>query len=322
MSSDILLADIGGTNVRFATLRGGRIEAVEAWLTALYPDIGEAVKAYAAATGAALPFAGAAICAAGPLMGERIDLTNCAWKISVPEIKVATGASRVALVNDFAAVAHAVPTLGASDAEQIGGGAPVADAPKVALGPGTGLGVASVIADGRGGWIAVPGEGGHVDLAPTNDREIAVVYQLMRERGHVCAEDAVSGPGLEAIYLAIAALDGLKLKAKPIAFDIAKAARAKSDPAAMEAVQLFTGWLGSIAGNLALTLGATGGVYIAGGIVAQWGDVFDARYFRHRFEAKGRMKRFLEPIPCYLVTAKDLAFRGLAALARDQSAAT
>ena len=315
MNSDILLADIGGTNVRFATLREGRIEAVEAWLTALYPDIATAVRAYADVAGRSLPFAGAAICAAGPLMGDAIALTNCAWKISVDEIKVATGAARVALVNDFAAVAYAVPGLDASDVVQIGGGSPIANAPKVALGPGTGLGVASVVSDGRGGSIAIPGEGGHVDLAPTNDREIAVLFQMLRERGHVALEDAVSGPGLEAIYLAIAALDGLLLKSKPVATDIAKAARAKADAAAVEAVQLFTGWLGSAAGNLALTLGATGGVYIAGGIVAQWGDLFDAQYFRHRFEAKGRIKRFLEPIPCYVVTAKDLAFRGLAALA-------
>lgn len=316
MSSDILLADIGGTNVRFATLRAGRIEAVEAWLTALYPDIATAVEAYAEIAGLKLPFAGAAICAAGPLMGDAIDLTNCAWKISVDEIKAATGASRVALVNDFAAVAHAVPGLGVDDVVQIGGREPVPNAPKVALGPGTGLGVASVVPDGRGRWIAVPGEGGHVDLAPTNDREIAVLYQMLRGREHVALEDAVSGPGLEAIYLAIAALDGLALKARPIASDIAKAARARSDAAAVEAVHLFTGWLGSAAGNLALTLGATGGVYVAGGIVAQWGDLFDTRYFRHRFEAKARIKRFLEPIPCYLVGARDLAFRGLAALAR------
>jgi glucokinase len=141
-------------------------------------------------------------------------------------------------------------------------------------------------------------------------------FQLIRERGHVAAEDAVSGPGLEALYLAIAALDGVKLNAKPMAADIAKAARAKTDAVAVEAVALFTGWLGSIAGDLALTLGAQGGVYIAGGIVAQWGDLFDANLFRRRFEAKGRIKYFLEPIPCYLVTAKDLAFRGLAAMVR------
>lgn len=315
MSGDLLLADIGGTNVRFAVLRGDeRIEAHEAWLTALYPDFGSAVKAYAGVVGLRLPLRGAAVCAAGPLVGDAIALTNCAWKISRAEIAAATGGVAY-LVNDFAAVAHALPVLVAGDVAQIGGGTPIDGAPKVAIGPGTGLGVASAVFDGAR-WVAVPGEGGHVDLAPTNDRELAVVFQLMRSHGHVAAEDAVSGPGLEALYLAIAALDGVNLNAKPMAADIAKAARAKTDVVAVEAVALFTGWLGGVAGDLALTLGAQGGVYIAGGIVAQWGELFDTKLFRRRFEAKGRIKYFLEPIPCYLVTARDLAFRGLAAMVR------
>lgn len=313
-----LIADIGGTNVRFATLTpDGRIEAVEAWLTALYPNIGAAVAAYAQMTGLSLPVDVAAVCAAGPLDGDRIELTNCPWTISRGEM--ASFAKRTVLVNDFAAVAQAVPSLGVGDLRQIGGGAPVDGAAKLALGPGTGLGVASVVPDGRGGWIVLPGEGGHTDLAPTNEREIAVVYQLMREHGHVSVERVVSGPGLEALYLALAALDGVGRNTKPAAQEIAQAARAKCDPLAVEAVALFTGWLGSVAGNFALTVGARGGVYIAGGIVGAWGDLFDEALFRRRFEAKGRMKSFLAPIPCYVVTAKDLAFRGLAELIRQRA---
>ena len=138
----------------------------------------------------------------------------------------------------------------------------------------------------------------------------------MREFGHVSVERVLSGPGIETLYLALASLDGVKMNAKPIAHDIAAAARAKKDALAVECVSLFTAWLGSVAGNAALTLGARGGVYIAGGIVPQWGDLFDADLFRRRFESKGRMRRFLAPIPCYLITAKDLAFRGLAELIR------
>ncbi len=310
-----LLADIGGTHVRFATLTAeGTIEAVEAWLTALYPDFGEAARTYADVAGLQLPLRAAGICAAGPLIDNRIELTNCAWKIARNDIALATGASRVVLVNDFAAVARAVPDLDASDLVQLGGGEPIPGDPKVALGPGTGLGVASAVWNGVSNWLVAAGEGGHADLAPTNERELAVFYQLMREYGHVSVERVLSGPGLESLYLAIAALDGLKLNQKPTAPGIAKAAKAARDPAAVEAVGLFTAWLGSVAGNLALTLGARGGVYIAGGIVSQWGDLFDAKLFRHRFEAKGRMRHFLAPIPCYLVTAKDLAFRGLAAM--------
>ncbi len=317
MNADALLADIGGTNVRLATLTGdGRIAAVESWLTALYPDFGSAVRAYAEITGLVLPVSTVAVCAAGPVIDERIDLTNCAWNVSTAGLAKATGATRVTLVNDFAAVARALPGLGGGDLVQVGGTVPLDGAPKIAVGPGTGLGVASVVPDGRGEWIVAPGEGGHVDLAATNDREIAVVHQLTREFGRVSVERVLSGPGLETLYLTLASLDGVKLNARPIAHDIATAAFAKRDALAVEAVAMFTSWLGSVAGNLALTLGARGGVYIAGGIVAQWGDKFDAALFRRRFEVKGRMKNFLAPIPCYVVTAKDLAFRGLAEMVR------
>lgn len=317
MKGHALLADIGGTNVRLATLSPeGAVAHVEAWLTALYPDFDAAVRSYAELTGVKLPFAHAAVCAAGPLTGDRIDLTNCAWKISTSSIAAATGAKAPKLVNDFYAVARALPALGEKDLVQFGGASPKPGAPKAVLGPGTGLGIASLVADGRNGWIVMAGEGGHADLAATSDREIAILFYLIREHGHVSVERVLSGPGLETLFLAIAALDGLKMPAKPIASEIAAAARAKSNPAAVEAVELFTGWLGAVAGNAALTLGAEGGVYIAGGIIPQWGDLFDAKLFRRRFEAKGRMRGFLAPIPTYLITAKDLAFRGLAEMVR------
>jgi glucokinase len=310
-----LLADIGGTNVRFATIGDdGKVGRVESWLTALYPDFETAVRNYADLAGLKLPLASAAVCAAGPLIDGRIVLTNCGWEISERDIAKSTGAARVTLVNDFAAVARALPCLSDADLVQVGGGLPLDGFPKIALGPGTGLGVACVLPDAHGGWVVAAGEGGHVDLAPTTAREIAIVYQLMRDYGHVSVERVLSGPGLEALLLAIAALDGLSFKSRPIAQDIVKDAAAGKSEAAAEAVALFTGWLGSVAGNLALTLGARGGVYIAGGIIPQWGPVFDAKLFRRRFESKGRMRHFLEPIPCHVVMAKDLAFRGLAAM--------
>ena len=134
---------------------------------------------------------------------DLIDLTNCRWEISRTDIARATGASRIVLVNDFAAVARALPVLTSTDLQQIGGDEPLPAAPKAALGPGTGLGVASAVSDGKGNWIAAPGEGGHVDLAPNNDRELAIVFQLMREYGHVSVERVLSGPGLEVLYLEI-----------------------------------------------------------------------------------------------------------------------
>jgi glucokinase len=281
--SATILADIGGTNIRFATLSpDGQVSHREAWLTALYPDLADALQAYRDLTGLTGPLSAIAICAAGPLIDGAIDLTNCTWKLSLDGVRKAAGTTRAILVNDFAAVARALPALGPTDLDQIGGTQPEPHATKLALGPGTGLGVACTVADGHGGWIANPGEGGHADLACNNDRELAIMFQLMRQFGHVSVERVLSGPGLEALYLAIAALDGKTFNARPLA--------------------------------AALTLGARGGVYIAGGIIRQWGPLFDRRLFRHRFEAKGRMRDYLAPVPCYIVTAEDLAFRGLAAM--------
>ena len=309
-----VLVDIGGTNVRFVTVGAdGTLMHREAWLTEFYPDFSTAFKAYAEIAGLQSVRA-VGVCAAGPLINDRIDLTNCKWEISRREIAAATGASNVVLANDFAAVASALPVLSSADLQQIGGGERQPNAPMVALGPGTGLGVASAVPDEHGGWISIPGEGGHVDLSPNSDREIAILFQLHRDYGHVSIERVLSGPGLEVLYLAIAALDGRQFKSRPIAQDIARAALAGADPLATEAISIFTAMLGSVAGNLALTLGAQGGVFIAGGIIRQWGPLFDARLFRHRFEAKGRMRHFLAPIPCYLITADDIAFRGLAAM--------
>lgn len=317
--SQVILADIGGTNIRFATLSpDGTIAARESWLTSLYNGFKDALDAYRSHAAMADAPEAIAACAAGPLIDGRIELTNGKWTLSHDMLRQASGTAKTVLVNDFTAVARAVPTLQAGDMDKIGGTEPEPHATKLALGPGTGLGVACAVPDGQDGWVANPGEGGHADLACNNDRELAIMFQLMRQFGHVGTERVLSGPGLENLYLAIAALDGKTFRDRPMAADIARAARAGSDATAVETVQIFTGMLGSTAGSLALTLGARGGVYIAGGIVRQWGPLFDRKLFRHRFEAKGRMRSYLTPIPCYLVTADDLAFRGLSALLHDQ----
>jgi glucokinase len=305
-----ILADIGGTNIRFATLNGGgRIGAVEAWLTALYPDLPSALRSYLELTGAPKPDS-VAICAAGPLIQGRIKMTNCPWDLDRAALEAELKAP-VHLLNDFVALAHAIPTLRQEDLVHLGGGAPDPQGQKLVIGPGTGLGVAGIAPLGGDKWRVIGGEGGHVSLSPQNAREIALLFQLQQMFGHVSLERVLSGPGLENLMLAIAAIDGVSFPEKPRAEDIGLRAD-KGDPVAQEAMTLFTGWLGAAAGDAALTLGATGGVYIAGGIVPQWGAKFDARLFRHRFEAKGRMRDYLAPVPTALIAAKDLAFRGLA----------
>ena len=178
------------------------------------------------------------------------------------------------------------------------------------IAPGTGLGVSGLVPDGAGGFTAIEGEGGHRTLAAQDPREWAIVSALAERFGHASAERALSGPGIEALYRAIASIDGLPGGGDRTAAEIARDAFARSDPVAEEAVATFTGLLGSVAGDLALTLGARGGVYVAGGIVPGWGDGFDAVHFLDRFRAKGRFRGYLSAVPVRVVTHPYPALAG------------
>ena len=178
------------------------------------------------------------------------------------------------------------------------------------IAPGTGLGVSGLVPAGAGGFTAVEGEGGHRTLAAQGPREWAIVDALAERFGHASAERALSGPGIEALYRAIASIDGLPGGRDRTASEIAHDAFARSDPVAEEAVATFTGLLGSVAGDLALTLGARGGVYVAGGIVPGWGDGFDAVHFLDRFRAKGRFRGYLGAVPVRVVTHPYPALAG------------
>ncbi|HMM15276.1 MAG TPA: glucokinase [Parvibaculum sp.] len=325
----VLVADIGGTNARFALARGDgveiELEAASVLPTADHASLEDALGIFLERKGRPRIDA-AAISAAGPVRGEgdaaEIHMTNCAWNISVSAIAVATGVSHPLLMNDFAALARAVPWLKPGDLHAIGGGAARVGAPIALLGAGTGLGVAALVPDGRGSHIALAGEGGHADLAPTDARELAVLERLMASYGHVSVERVLSGPGLVALHAALCALEGKAVEGQPTGADISDWASAGRSPVAMEAVSLFCGWLGSVAGNLALTFGAEGGVFIGGGIVPGWiakrPGLFDEALFRHRFEAKGRFAAYLAEIPVHAIMRGDAALIGLAhaALAR------
>ena len=236
-------------------------------------------------------------------------MTNGPWVLDPKTITKTLGIQSVSILNDMTAAALGLLRLGTDDARQIGGSTAIAHAPKAIIAPGTGLGISGLIPAGDVNWSALPSEGGHVDLAPQSEREIAVIFHLLRQHGHVSAERILSGPGLETLYQTLAALDGIELKAHLAAVDIVNAAK-RGEAMANEAINLFCGWLGSVAGNLTLSLGAQGGLYIGGGIVSQWGDLFDEALFRRRFEAKGRASAYLEPIPTYLITRKDTALLG------------
>ncbi|MEO0393640.1 MAG: glucokinase [Pseudomonadota bacterium] len=322
-----LIADIGATNARFALIDDGvparGPEAIRVFSVQSYAGLEDAIDGYLTATGVSADALNqAAICIAGPVLGDQITMTNHPWAFSQRAVCERFGLGTLAVMNDFTAMALSLPRLKTSDRRQLGGDQATPHMPKAVLGPGTGLGVSGLIPVDHGAkgyrWQPLAGEGGHVTLAAMTDREAAILQTQQRLTGHVCAEDFLCGRGLVSLYHAICATDDKPKPVDLIPADVTNRALDDSDPMAVECVHLFCGWLGSVAGNLALTLGSTGGVYIAGGIVPRLGRFFDTSPFRDRFQNKGRFDAYLGPIPTYVVTHEFPAFLGLiAALQRD-----
>ena len=313
------VGDIGGTNARFAWL-----EAAGAPLTdeAIYPcadhaTLQAAMRHYIDAHGKKAP-RWAAIGIANPVTGDRVQMTNHHWSFSIDAVRQALGLERFVVINDFTALALSLPSLQPADLRQIGPGAAVPQAAKALLGPGTGLGVSGLLpARGGLGWVPLAGEGGHVTLAGTNAEEDAVIALLRRRFGHASAERALSGPGLEALHAALVELEG---SASPglTAAQITSAALAGSDAQCGRTVDLFLALLGTVAGNLALSLGARGGVYIGGGIVPRLGERVLVSPLRARFEAKGRFTEYLQQMPLLVIQARTSPALWGAARALDE----
>ncbi len=307
-----LIADIGATNARFAMARPDGIGDVRVLACADYPGPAEAMRDYLDGIGSPRPPRQAAVAIACPVAGDHVAMTNCPWAFSQAALQRNLGLERLIVLNDFVAVALAVPHLGSRDRRQVGGIRSEPDTPIGVLGPGTGLGVSSVVPTGRA-WVALPGEGGHVTMPAADDREAAVLAALRRRHEHVSAERVLSGMGLVELYRALAEVDGREVPARDPA-GITGAALDGSCPVSGAAVDMFCAMLGTVAGNLALTLGARGGVFVAGGIVPRLGERFDCSGFRARFEAKGRLRAYLEPIPAYVAVHPYPAFVGLKSL--------
>jgi glucokinase len=311
-----LLADIGGTNARFALQQAGSsgFADIEVLACSDYPAIEDAVRAYlarAAARGlAADGIKHAAIAIANPVEGDEVSMTNHCWRFSIGALKAELGLDTLLVVNDFAALAMSLPHLKGGQRERIGGGIEQPGKPIGLIGPGTGLGVSGVVPCG-GRWIALAGEGGHASFAPVTKQEMKILQALWEEYGHVSSERLLSGLGLELIHRALA---GQRLSAP----EITGRALDGSSVACRETVETFCAVLGSVAGNVALTLGATGGMYIGGGIVPRLGRLFTESRFRERFEGKGRLSGYLARIPTWLITEEYPALRGVAAMLDDQ----
>lgn len=304
------VADIGATNARFGLLNAdGMLFDSKIHRCADYPTLEAAARAYLSAAPIVTPPEEAAFAIAGPVTGDRIDMTNHPWSFSVAQTREALALKRLEIVNDFTAVAMSVPFLGPAHRQQIGDGRPEPNSVIGIIGPGTGLGVSGLV-PGVNGWSALSGEGGHVTMAPINDREIQVLGQLRKRFDHVSAERVLSGQGLVNLYESLSIVDNREpMNLQPA--DVTEAALGGTDDHCVEALEMFCAMLGSVAGNLALTLGSRGGVYIAGGIVPRLGTFFANSQFRRRFIEKGRMRDFLAPIPTYVVVHPLPAFLGL-----------
>jgi glucokinase len=310
-----LLGDVGGTNARWAwqAAPGVPLSNISTLPARDHASIGDCIGAYLKQQ-ALPPPRDVAFGIATAVSGDTVSMTNHPWSFSIDALRRGLGAARVRVLNDFEALAHAVPVLQAADLRAIGGDAAVPGAALAVIGPGTGLGVSGLVSDGGDGWRVVAGEGGHVTLAACSAREASLLAVLRERFGHVSAERALSGPGLVNLYEAVCVLDGEKPEPLEPAQVMARSGPgvAAHDTQCEEAVKTFAALLGTVAGNLALTLGARGGVFIGGGIVPRLGERFATLPFRSRFDDKGRFRPYLEAVPVWVITAPAPALLGAA----------
>ena len=307
-----LLADIGATHARFALeTEPGVLQAVrvlkcndfEGFLPLLQNYLQEHRD---------VKLQHAALALANPVEGDLVQMTNRDWSFSIEAVRRETGLHTLLVVNDFTALAMSLPGLGVSERVQVGGGAGAENSVIGVLGPGTGLGVSGLIPTADG-FVTLGSEGGHVSFAPCDEREYIILKRAWLYWRHVSAERLISGPGMELIYQALAEHQG-KLPANMAVQDILDQGLQHGDPLCMETLEVFCGMLGGVAGDLAVTLGATGGIYIGGGIIPRMGEWFATSPFRARFEAKGRFSKYLAAIPTFVITTPNPAFQGVSAI--------
>jgi glucokinase len=302
-----LLGDVGGTNARFgwqANAQSG-IEHVLVLPCAAHETLEAAIRTYLDLKRLPMPRAGA-LGIANPITGDVVRMTNHHWSFSISEMQRNLGLEQLNVINDFTALALALPSIPQDNLVQVGGTVAQAFAPKALIGAGTGLGVSGLMpTDTHDHWLAIAGEGGHVTLAAQTETEYRVIELIRQRYGHVSAERVLSGQGLVDLYLALRQLQ----KQPPV--DVAGAAEITAwalqdkDPLAQQSIEMFAGFLGSVTGDLALTLGARGGVYLGGGIVPRWLGWFETSNFRERFEAKGRFSAYLKDIPVWVINASE-----------------
>lgn len=303
----VLVGDVGGTNARFGLADPETCVVTHQSVrqTAAFANIDEAIRDYLATDAAGFKPRRAAIAVACPVGSDQIRLTNNHWQFSTSALRDSLGWSDLKMLNDFTAQALAIPHLPASDISRVGPDVAVASpAPIAVLGPGTGLGVSGLIPNGHGGWVALSGEGGHVGVVVENEQEVEIMRLAWKAFGRTSLERLVCGSGLVFLYNALAQIRGEQADTQDVS-EIVRRGLSGESPLAIETLNQFCAFLGCFAGDVALILGARGGVYIAGGVIPRFGDFFAASPFRARFENKGRFNDYTSAIPTFVIAPHE-----------------
>ena len=314
MTNYALVGDVGGTNARLALceVSNGNISQTKTFSTSDFQSLEDVIRHYLSDQP---EVRAACIAIACPVKDDWVEMTNHHWAFSIEEMKQNLHLEHLEVINDFTAVSMAIPCLSEKDVIQFGGNEPVSGKPIAIYGAGTGLGVSHLVhVDKR--WVSLPGEGGHVDFTCGTEEEDMIMSVLRAERGRVSAERVLSGKGLVNIYRAIVISDNREPeKLQPQ--DVTERALSGQCIDCRRALSLFCVIMGRFGGNLALTLGTFGGVYIAGGIVPRFLEFFKASGFRAAFEDKGRFRSYVQDIPVYLITHDQPGLLGAGAHMRQ-----
>ncbi|NDV90604.1 glucokinase [Alteromonas sp. 345S023] len=311
------VADVGGTNIRVARVTESGVADIKKYMCTDFASIDLAIAKYFEDM-PQYQFSQGCIAIACPVLGDLVEMTNHSWAFSQAALKVQLKLENLYVINDFTAVAHSLPVLDASQVVQIGEGTPIDGGNIAVFGPGTGLGVEHITMTSSG-WQTLDGEGGHIDFAPVDETDVIIWRHLQKQFGRASAEEVMSGRGLYNIYTALAGDAGVDAVFNEPA-QITQAALDGSCDIASATLTQFCRIMGSFAGNLALNMATTGGIFIGGGIANRFPEFIQRSDFRARFEAKGQMKHYVKDIPTYLIAEPDHGLLGAAAYLQQHTA--
>ena len=312
----VIVGDVGGTNCRLASCDplSGRIEDFQIFAVRDFKSLGEVIQVFKESH-SSVTFNRASIAIANPIVGDMIKMTNAHWAFSIEQTRKSCGLGELLMLNDWQAVAMALPHLTEAQLRKVNQILETPGGNKALLGVGTGLGAASLVRTQDSSWVPVAGEGGHVSFCPANKDEIEIFGILRRHHEHVSFEKILSGPGLKALYEATRELSGVISVEDLAPSEILAGAAKASDPVCQRTLKIFCGVLGSFAGNLCLTVGAIGGVYVGGGVIEKIDEagLFDRDIFLSRLIHKGRLSEWLGNIPAFLLSTPYAGLMGAAA---------